>query len=825
MLVPLGWLKEYTDITCDARELAKKMTFTGSKAEGVADLGGGIINVAAGKLLTFDRHPDADKLFVSSVDVGGGETVQIVTGADNIKAGDIVPIALDNSTLPGGVHIKATKMRGIVSQGMMCSIQELHLLKADYPEAPDDGILVLDPSVEPGADVREVLGFDDFVIDFEITTNRPDCLGVLGLAREAAATMGTAFKAPAALSEGYKRGNGGAGESGADLPHVTILNNELCCRYTARMVTGVEVKSSPEWMKKRLRNSGVRPINNIVDVTNYVMLETGQPLHAFDARYVAGNEIIIRNAARGEKIQTLDGGERELDTDMLVIADSEKPIAVAGVMGGEHSGIFPDTKTVIIESANFNGISIRRTARKLGMRTESSSRFEKGIDPNMALPAADRAVELIEALGAGRAEYCHADIYPVKRAPSRVGFEPERINALLGTDISRGEMIKILRGVDLAYDENTNEIVAPTYRMDINMGADLAEEVARFYDYNNIEATLRPGTVTTAGVRTPLQKLRQAASNTVLACGYSEIYTFTFQGPKAYDKLLLPPDSPLRRAVRVENPFNEDSCLMRTTAVPEMLKTISDNYSQRIDSAAFFEFASVFHPQADQNAGVTIRDVYKDGVVDLDAADKFLPVQNCELTLGAFGDGHSFFTVKGVFEALFGALGIKSYQFTRCTDIPYMHPGRSAYIMIGNKAAGYFGETHPDIADAFSMPEHALAGAVLFDALYQAAVPGRSYRQPAKFPPVPRDLALLADVNTPAGDIRRVIKKHGGAILESAEAFDVYTGPQVPDGKKSIAFSLMFRSEDRTLTDDDVASKISAILNALEKEFGVKLRV
>jgi len=626
------------------------------------------------------------------------------------------------------------------------------------------------------------------------------------------------------------------------LPRVEIQNADLCYRYTARVITGARIGESPEWMKKRLRNSGVRPINNIVDVTNYVMLETGQPLHAFDARFVDGNEIIIRNARRGEVIQTLDGGERELGADMLVIADAKNPIAVAGVMGGENSGIFPDTRTVIIESANFYGISVRRTARKLGMRTESSSRFEKGLDPNMTLPAADRAAELIEALGAGEVAGEYIDIYPGARGPSRVGFSPDKINALLGTDISHERMLEILYGVGFTYDADSNEVVAPTFRMDVSMAADLAEEVARFHDYNNITATLHPATVAAPGLRTPVQRLRQTAQNSLLACGYSEIYTFTFQGPKAYDKLLLPPDSPLRDAVRIENPFNEDSCFMRTTAIPDMLKVISDNYNQRIGGAAFYEFASVFEPAKGGDAeflaaagGSGLAAAGGNGLaaaglqaaaggIDLAAADEFLPRQKSELTLGAFGAGHDFFTMKGAIELMFKALGIKSYQLARCADIPYMHPGRSAYIMTGRTVAGHFGEIHPDAADAFSLPEHTLAGAISLDIAFKAAIPGRSYRQLPKFPPVPRDLALLTDADTPAGDIRRVIKKYGGAILESAEVFDIYTGAQVPEGKKSIAFSLLFRSDDRTLTDEEVAAKISAIIGALEKELGAALR-
>ena len=881
MLAPLKWLKEYTDIDCDAHELARKMTFTGTKAEGVTELGGEIQNVVVGRLLTFEKHPNADKLFVSQVDVGKGGPVQIVTGASNIKAGDVVPIALDKSMLPGGVRIKTAKMRGVESQGMMCSIDELKLSKSDYPEAPEDGIFVIDPELPPGMDIREALGLDDAVVDFEITTNRPDCLSILGLAREAAATFHAAFTPPKALAGGFAPKPGGSGARIGDIVKVEIRNPELCYRYTARAAVGVAVGDSPGWMKQRLRNCGIRPINNIVDVTNYVMLETGQPLHAFDARFIGGGEIVVRNAAEGEAIRTLDGGERALGADMLVIADSARPVAVAGVMGGEDSGILPDTKTVIIEAANFNGVSVRQTARKLGMRTESSSRFEKGLDPDMTLAAADRAAELIEALGAGTAADGVIDLYPNKRAPARVSFSPERINARLGTNIGREEMLEIFKSVELEYDEARNEVIAPSFRMDISMEADLSEEVARFYDYNNIQATLRPGAVSTIGMRTRNQKLRQTVLNTVAACGYSEIYTFSFQNPKAYDRLRLPPDSPLRNAVRLANPINEDNGLMRTTALPDMLKTMSDNYSQRNASAAFFEIASVYEPAKAPGAyatgtsatGASATGAYVTGAsatddgasagsgageggsgggtlatgtsatgasatgeyadicggiskVSVAAADAFLPSQKTELSIGAYGAGSTFFTMKGALEVLLDALDVTEYEFATCTDMPFMHPGRAARISVAGASAGYFGELHPDMIGEFSLPEHALAGSLSLDSLFAASKPGRRpFKQLPKYPPAPRDLSLVADAGTTAGEIIGVIKKHGGQSLESVGVFDVYTGAQVPEGKKSIALSLVFRSDERTLTDDEVAAYMAAIVGALDKEAHAALRL
>jgi len=823
MLAPLKWMKEYAEITCEAHELARLMTMTGTKAESVTELGSEITNVVAGRLLTFERHPNADKLFVSEVDVGGGRTVQIVTGADNIKAGDVVPIALDNSTLPGGIRIKKTKMRGVESQGMMCSIDELKLSKADYPDASKDGIFVLDPAVEPGTDIKEVFGLDDTVIDFEITTNRPDCLCMLGLCREAAATLGVGFSAPPVLQAGYesKRGAADAGRA-RDAISAEVRDADLCPRYTARVINGAKVSESPEWIKRRLRNCGVRPINNIVDVTNYVMLETGQPLHAFDSRFIGGAKIIVRRALEGEAIRTLDGIERKLDHDMLVIADEAKPIAVAGVMGGENSQILPDTKTVIIESANFDGVSVRRTSERLGVRTESSSRNEKGLDPNMTSAAADRAAELIESLGAGVAASGCVDIYPARREPTKVAFDADRINALLGTRIDGGDMLAILKKVDLEYDAANNQIIAPTYRSDVSMQADLAEEVARFFDYNNIKATLNPGTTTIVGIRTARQRLRQTVAEAALANGYCEICTFSFQSPKVFDKLLLPADDPLRASVKVANPFGEDSGLMRTTALPNMLKTMTDNNNQRNAEAAFFEIAATYHPTPESERLADGGEL--PGEIGVEAADRLLPVQKSELAVGAYGGDNDFYTLKGLFESVLETLGITDFLFEKCVDVPYLHPGRAARVIIKGVTAGHFGELRPEAIENFSLPPHALAGVLSMDALYDASAPRRQYKALPKYPPVPRDLSLITDVKMQAGDIIAIIKKYGGDILESAEVFDVYAGSQLPEGKKSLAFNLIFRSEERTLTDDEVSAKISTIVSALRSEAGAALR-
>ncbi|MDR3121453.1 MAG: phenylalanine--tRNA ligase subunit beta [Clostridiales bacterium] len=873
MLVPLEWLNEYVKVDCGAEELARRMTFSGTKAESVTFLGEEFENVVAGRLLTVEKHPNADKLQVSQVDVGRGDgaSLQIITGATNVRAGDVVPIALDKSRLPGGVRIKAAKMRGVESQGMMCSIQELNLSKHDYPDAADDGIFILDPSVVPGTDIREIFGLDDAVIDFEITPNRPDCLGMLGIAREAAATIKKPLTLPPALTQGRKsedarnEAQGGAPDIAellsvevrneaqdgapdiAELLSVEVRDAALCKRYTARVVTDAVIKPSPEWMKRRLRNAGVRPINNIVDITNYVMLEMGQPMHAFDARFVGGGKIIVRRAGDGEVIRTLDGGDRALDASVLVIADSEKPIAVAGVMGGENSEILPDTRTIIFESANFEGVSVRRAAKKLGMRTESSSRYEKGLDPDMTRAAADRAVELAELLAAGSAARGCIDVYPAPLPPARVRFSPERINALLGTSLDREVMLDILRTLEFSYDEAHNEIIVPPFRMDVGMEADLAEEVARFYDYNNIKATLNPGSAVTIGLRTYRQQLKKHVLDTVVACGFSEIYTFSFQSPKVYDRLRLPQDDPLRCAVRIGNPMNEDMSLMRTTALPEMLKALADNHAQRTPAAELFELAATYHPADGAGNAPTRPDgsaAARSGgpaaaspvsaaaapvsevaasAADVAAADALLPVQRTSLTIGAYGAPNDFYTLKGVFEDLFFALGIRDYEFLPCRDAAIYHPGRAACIKIGGKDAGAFGELHPDVAEEFGTPERTYAGCLSLEAVYEAADLSRSYTRLPKFPPVPRDLALLVDGGVTSGELIRVMKKAAGSLLETIDIFDVYTGKQVPEGKKSMAYSLLFRAEDRTLTDEEVGALVAKIVAALAAA-GAELR-
>jgi phenylalanyl-tRNA synthetase beta chain len=928
----MEWLNEYVNARdVEPREFARAMTLSGTKAENIAYLGEGIERVVTGRINSLAKHPDADRLQVAQVDVGeaeGGE-IQIITGAANIKAGDVVPIALDKSRLPGGVRIKATKMRGLESRGMMCSIQELNLSKYDWPNAAEDGIFVLGEDVGPGVDIREALGLDDTAIDFEITYNRADCLGIIGIAREASVALDKPLALPEAFArDGYGGAAGGAaaaqggtaavrGGTAAPRPadmdgasdmagaanasgvpaasgapavasmpadagasaapscppgsslSVEIREPELCMRYTARIVTDAVIRDSPEWMRRRLRNAGVRPINNIVDITNYVMLEMGQPMHAFDKRFVGGGKIVVRRAGEGEAIKTLDGGDRELDPSVLVIADRDKPIAVAGVMGGANSEILSDTRDIVFESACFDGVSVRQTARKLGMRTESSSRYEKGLDPEMTLVAADRAIDLVELLGAGKAVKGRIDVYPQKLPRARVAFSPERINALLGTDIGKSYMEGVLRRLGFEFDgaEGRSYAIAPTFRRDVSQEADLAEEVARFYGYNNIRPTLSSGSQTTIGVRTYEQKLRQIVLDTAVSCGHSEIYTISFQSPKAYDRLGLPADSPLRDAVRIGNPSGEDVSLMRTTTLPDMFKAISENANRRTPSVRLFELSHTYHPRAagaagsaaDSAEGIAVGSVASaivsaspnasgaggaGGAGDTDDAgvaaspaaavahggpqgafsDSALPEQRGVLTLGAYGDGNDFYSMKGLIEDIFSALGVRRHKIRPCADMPFFHPGRAAYVDVAGTEAGYFGEVHPMIGKEFELPERTYAGVISLKSLFAAANLEKENKKLPKVPPVPRDLAFVADKGVTYAEMADVMRKAAGDVLESVGVFDVYTGEQVPEGKKSVAFSLLFRSEGRTLVDDEVNAHVQAIIAALAKKVGASLR-
>ena len=797
MKLPLKWLKDYTDIDASPREYAHALTMSGSKVEGLEVLGSGIDRVVVGKILTVEKHPDADRLQVCQVDVGSG-TIQIVTGATNIKVNDLVPVALDGSSLPGGIRIKKGKLRGVESAGMMCSIAELGLTKDDYPNAAEDGIFILEGDPVPGTDIKEYLGMNDTVVEFEITSNRPDCFSIIGLARESAATFGTSFRIP----EVTVKELGGPIDGKVS---VEIKAPDLCARYAARIVENVKIGPSPRWMQQRLRASGVRPINNIVDITNYVMLEYGQPMHAFDLKNLKGRRIIVRRAENGEIMRTLDGQDRKLDESMLVIADAERPVAVAGVMGGENSEITDDTTTILFESANFDGISVRLTAKKLGMRTESSSRFEKGLDPENVINALNRAAQLVEEFGAGTVCRGIIDCYPEKYQKRTIPFNPKFINGLLGTDISAETMIGIFRRLEIKVDEASGTVIPPTFRPDLENEADLAEEVARFFDYNNIKPTLLEGRAATIGGKTRKQKIMDIISRTMLSCGLSETYTYSFTSPKVFDMMNLPGDSPLRKAVVISNPLGEDYSIMRTTTIPDMLRVLATNYNRRVEEARLFEMSYVYIPKS------------------LPVTE--LPDEKPVLTIGMYGEDIDFYDLSGIIEELMEALGINEYELEPVKDDPTFHPGRTARLIVKGEDAGVLGEIHPAVAENFEAAERNYIAFIQMEPLVRYASTEREYKPLPKFPAVTRDIAVIVDDGIPVRSIEKIIIGKAGRIFEEAKLFDVYRGKQVPEGKKSVAYSITFRAHDRTLTDEEVNRAMEKITKALSDELGAQLRM
>jgi phenylalanyl-tRNA synthetase beta chain len=795
MKLPLKWLKDFTDIKATPKDYADAMTMSGSKVEGIEILGEEIDKVVVGRITAIEKHPDADRLQVTLVDVGS-ETIQIVTGATNIKLGDLIPVALDGSSLPGGKKIKRGKLRGVESCGMMCSISELKVTKEEFPNAIEDGIFILEGDPEPGMDIKEYLGLNETVIEFEITSNRPDCFSIAGLARESAATFGVPFKKPEInVAE--------LGDSIMGLASVEIKAPELCSRYSARIVKDVRIEPSPRWMKERLKAAGVRPINNIVDITNYVMIELGQPMHAFDLEYLKGHKIIVRSAATREKMQTLDGQDRELEASMLVIADEDRAVAVAGVMGGANSEILPDTKTILLESATFNGMSVRLTAKKLGMRTEASGRFEKGLDPENTVDAVNRAAQLIEQLGAGTVCKGIIDCYPVKAVKKTIPFKPDRINALLGTEITTSRMKEIFRPLEIEVNDAAGTVTAPTFRPDLECEADLAEEVARFYGYNNIKATLLEGRAATVGGRNWKQRIELLIRNTMLSCGLSEIYTYSFTSPKVFDMINLPPESALRNAIVIANPLGEDFSIMRTTTLPDMLEVLATNYNRRVEEARLFE---VSHVYTAKQTPLTE-----------------LPDEKPVLTIGMFGNV-DFYEVTGVIDELLTALGIKKYEYEPVTDNPSFHPGRTAKILIGGRECGIVGEVHPVAAQKFGAAQRNYVGMIDIEPLIAGAQIKPEYKPLPKFPAVTRDIAMLVDDNVLVRQIERLIASKAGKILEEIKLFDVYKGKQVPEGKKSVAYSIIFRASDRTLTDEDVGKAMGEIVKALAQKLGAQLR-
>ncbi len=890
------WLNEYVDLPLDKvtdRAFAEAMTVSGSKVEVTEDLSATIRNVRAGKILSLEKHPDSDHMLIAQIDVGAETPVQIVTGAWNVHIGDIVPAALDGALLPNGTEIHAGKLRGVSSDGMLCSLKELELTTHDYPEAeifpaailgdyhpldparpsiaPDihpgdkiygpvtaaavtglerssdgwqiclntgtgdttvlsrcsnlhqgdlvafnakenkiceladlhaqqaefphcipDGIFILPDDCVPGQDVAAIIGRDDHVVEFEITPNRPDCLCMLGLAREASVTFDVPLKEHQPVVEAHAGGNI------RDLTNIIIEEPALCRRYTARMVRNVRIAPSPAWMRERIRNAGMRPINNLVDITNYVMLELGQPMHAFDFSCVKDGEIHVRLAREGESIRTLDGTERRLAPSMLCICDTEKPVGVAGVMGGENSEIVGDTAMVLFESANFEGVSIRRTATALGMRTDASSRYEKGLDPENTFRAVQRACELVELLDAGEVVEGVIDVWPAKGKNTVLSLEPDRINALLGTNIDTESMRIILRR--LGFTAERDQVIVPSWRADVEHWSDLAEEVARFYGYNEIP-TRFTGAISTCGGFTPAQQAERHIGEICRSLGLDEIITYSFISPSYYDKICLPADSPLRESLRILNPLGEDTSIMRTTVLPSMLEILTRNYNYRNKTAALYEIGRTYHPRPD-------------GLAD----------EPKTVSLGAYGEEMNFFVLKGWVEALLKGLGIPKAKYIRDSLNPSYHPGRCATVWVGDCCLGTLGQIHPKVMRNYAVDTEFFCAQLSFDALYTLQGGTPVFRPLPRFPAVTRDIAVLCDREIPAGDMEEVIRAAGGEYLTDCTVFDVYTGHRIADGKKSVAFSLTMRAEDQTLTDEHAEETVRGILKALKDRFGAEIR-
>ena len=789
------WLnEEFVDLSgVPDREFVETMTIAGQKVETYERLDAELRNVVVGRVVSITRHTNSDHMWVCQIDVGAGEPVQIVTGAQNVHEGDLVPVAQHNSWLPGGVHITKGKLRGEVSNGMLCSLKELGLTLNDFPYAIEDGIWILQEDCKPGDDINTVIGNDDTVVDFEITNNRPDCYSILGLAREAAA----AFNKPMRHHDPVVRG-GAAGEL-SELLEVEVPAEDLCRRYTARMVRNVKIAPSPKWLRQRLRANGVRPINNIVDITNYVMLEYGQPMHAFDYRYVGSGKIIVRRSEPGEALTTLDGNVRTLTPGMLVIADETKPIGLAGIMGGENSEIMDDTVDVVFESANFNGTSIRQTALALGMRTEASGKFEKNIDPLLTLPAVDRACELVELLGAGEVMDGVIDVLNDIPEPRTIELEPDRINALLGTDISEADMVEYLRRLEIPVEGH--EIRVPSWRPDLVGMADIAEEVGRLFGYNNIPTTTFRGAATEGGY-TEAMKLENRAGSLCRSLGYSEILTYSFVSPSIFDQIRLPEDSSLRNAMRIQNPLGEDASIMRTVALPSMLAILARNNAYHNDAVKLYELAKVYLPKPGQ----------------------ILPDEPKHLVLGTYGEHEDFFKMKGEIEAFLRGMNVPEARYTAEKHDPTFHPGRCARVSMGGVDLGCFGQIHPLVARSYGIDGEIFAAELNFTALLSLQLPEKTYTPLPKYPAVTRDIAVVCGDSVTVAALSDCIRAAGGKLLRSVELFDIYRGKGIASGSKSAAFRLTLRADDRTLTDADSDGVVSAVLAALEKELNAKLR-
>lgn len=804
MNTPLSWIKAYVpDLECTDQEYMDAMTLSGTKCEGFERLDADLDKIVVGQIEKIEKHPDADKLVICQVNIGT-ETTQIVTGATNVKEGLKVPVVLDGGRVagghdgkktPGGIKIKKGKLRGVESNGMMCSIEELGSTTEFYPEAPENGIYIFDDSVEVGADAVEVLGLHDTVFEYEITSNRVDCYSVLGIAREAAATFRKPFVAPEVKAVGT------TGDVN-DYIKVEVKDAELCPRYCAKVVKNVKIAPSPEWMQRRLSACGIRPINNLVDITNYVMEEFGQPMHAYDLSTIKGNKIVVRRAEDGEKFTTLDGQERTLDRDMLMICDEEKAIGLAGIMGGENSMITDDVQDMLFEAACFDGTNIRLSSKRVGLRTDASGKFEKGLDPNNAEAAINRACQLIEELGAGEVVEGMVDFYPEKKEKHQIKFDPDYVNNLIGFDLTEEEMISYFPALELEYDKETKMITVPTFRQDLIGMCDIAEEITRFYGYDKIPTTLPSGEATSGKLSEKL-RIDELARSVALYCGFSQGMTYSFESPKVFDKLLLPEDSELRKTVTISNPLGEDFSVMRTTSLNGMLTSLATNYNRRNKDVRLFEMGNIYIPKA------------------LPVTD--LPDERMQFTLGFYGDG-DFFTMKGVVEEFLGQVGIdKDISYDAKAGKTFLHPGRQANVVYNDTVIGYLGEVHPTVCENYNMKTRAYVAVIDMPYIYEMANFDKKYEGIAKFPAVSRDISMVVPKEILVGDIEAVIKQRGGKILESYSLFDIYEGDQIEKGFKSVAYNIVFRAKDRTLEENDIAGAMKKILNGLER-LGIQLR-
>ena len=807
MNTPISWLKVYVpDLDVDVQDFVDAMTLSGSHVEGYEKKDKNLEKIVVGKIEKIEKHPDADKLIICQVNIGAG-TIQIVTGAPNVKEGDLVPVVLDGGKVAGGhdgeplpedgIKIKKGKLRGIESDGMMCSIEELGSSRDLYPEAPEYGIYIFgeESGVKPGDDAIAALGLHDSVVEYEITSNRVDCFSMIGMAREAAATFDKEFHEPEIKVQG-------SGGDVNDYITVDVQAPDLCPRYTARVVTDLKIGPSPKWMRERLASQGIRSINNLVDITNYVMEEYGQPMHAYDLDTIAGKKIVVKRANDGDTFVTLDGQERKMDKDVLMICDGEKEIGIAGIMGGENSMVTDDIKTLLFEAACFDGTNIRLTTKRIGLATDAAAKFVKGLDPNLAEQAINRACQLIEELGCGKVVDGMVDVYPTPVKEIALPFEPEKMNKLLGTDISSDVMLSIFKKLELRYDEKTNMLTIPTFRQDLKCMADLAEEVARFYGYANIPTTLPHGE-STAGKKSYAERVNDIVRNIVEGDGFSGAMHYSFESPKVFDKLLIPQDSVYRNAIQIMNPLGEDFSIMRTLPLNGMLTSLSTNYNRRNKHARLYELANVYLPKA------------------LPLTE--LPDERMMLTLGMFGEG-DFFDLKGVIEELTEKLGFaKEINYEPTSEHPFLHPGRQANITKGKLSVGYLGQLHPEVVENYGMKKEVYVAVLDMQTVTMLTTFDRKYEGIAKFPSVTRDLALVVDKGVFVGEIEKVIKKCGGKMLESYKLFDVYEGEQVAPGKKSVAYSLVFRDKTKTLTDADVNPVVEKLLAELSK-MGIEIR-